>query len=60
MNERCITGLSLSGQCGAAAYCNNGYSCCAKCPEDCNIRCGWLDGNRREQSNGKADKTDPT
>lgn len=39
---KCITGQSGSGQCGAAAYCNKGYNCCAKCPDDCNGRCGWI------------------
>lgn len=39
---KCITGQSGSGQCGAAAYCNKGYNCCAQCPDDCNGRCGWI------------------
>ena len=39
---RCITGQSGSGICGAAAYCNRPYTCCAQCDEDCNGRCGWL------------------
>lgn len=40
---KCITGQSGSGQCGAAAYCNKGYNCCAQCPDDCNGRCGWIE-----------------
>lgn len=39
---KCITGQSGSGQCGAAAYCDKGYNCCAQCPDDCNSRCGWI------------------
>lgn len=39
---KCITGKSGSGICGAAAYCSTEYKCCAKCPDDCNSRCGWL------------------
>ena len=40
---KCITGKSQSGICGAAAYCNTTYKCCAQCPDDCNGRCGWLE-----------------
>jgi len=40
---KCITGKSGSGKCGAAAYCDTEYKCCAQCPDDCNIRCGWLE-----------------
>ena len=40
---KCITGKSSSGICGAAAYCDTEYNCCAQCPDDCNIRCGWLE-----------------
>ena len=39
---RCITGQSGSGICGAAAYCDQPYDCCAQCDEDCNGRCGWI------------------
>lgn len=40
----CITGMSPSGQCGAAAHCNREYTCCLQCPDDsCNGRCGWID-----------------
>ena len=42
MNESCITGLSPSRHCGAAACCSEPYDCCAACPEKCNSRCGWL------------------
>lgn len=41
---KCITGESNSGICGAAAYCDTEYKCCAQCPDDCNGRCGWLEG----------------
>ena len=41
--EKCITGKSKSGICGAAAYCSENYSCCSECDQDCNSRCGWLD-----------------
>lgn len=39
---KCITGKSQSGICGAAAYCDATYKCCAQCPDDCNSRCGWI------------------
>ena len=42
MNEKCITGLSPTRHCGAAACCPEPYNCCAACPQDCNIRCGYL------------------
>lgn len=42
-NASCITGISPSGHCGAAAYCNSEYTCCLQCPEECNGRCGWID-----------------
>ena len=41
---KCITGKSKSGICGAAAYCDTEYKCCAQCTDDCNGRCGWLEG----------------
>lgn len=40
---KCITGKSKSGICGAAAYCDTEYKCCAQCMDDCNSRCGWLE-----------------
>lgn len=40
---KCITGKSNSGICGAAAYCDTEYKCCAQCTDDCNSRCGWLE-----------------
>lgn len=42
-SAKCITGKSKSGICGAAAYCDTEYKCCAQCPDDCNSRCGWLE-----------------
>lgn len=43
----CITGMSGSGRCGAAAYCAEPVECCLQCDKDCNGRCGWIgeDGN---------------
>lgn len=42
LNDSCITGASPSGHCGAAQYCGNGYTCCAQCAKNCNMRCGWI------------------
>ena len=42
LNSACITGMSPSGHCGSAAYCNNDATCCLQCDDDCNIRCGWI------------------
>lgn len=60
MNEnlniaRCITGQSKSGICGAAAYCNKPYLCCAVCDEPCNAECRWLEryGNDGERGDGQ-------
>ena len=39
---KCITGQSGSGLCGAAAYCNEKYTCCSQCPDNCNSYCGWI------------------
>lgn len=47
-NDSCITGMSPTGHCGAAAYCDTEYSCCLQCPEPCNSQCGWIS----EQSEG--------
>lgn len=51
-NDACITGMSTSGHCGAAAFCNTEYSCCLQCPDPCNARCGWV----AEQSEVIADE----
>lgn len=40
---RCIAGKSKSGICGSAYYCSAPYVCCVNCPEECNIRCGWIE-----------------
>lgn len=40
---RCITGKSKSGICGSAYYCSAPYACCVNCPEECDIRCGWIE-----------------
>lgn len=45
----CITGMSDSGKCGAAAFCSEPVTCCLQCDkDDCNGRCGWI----KEDSNG--------
>lgn len=41
-NGKCVTGLSPTGHCGAAAYCAEPHECCAACAQNCNIRCGFL------------------
>lgn len=42
LNDSCITGMSPSGHCGSAAYCDNDATCCLQCDDDCSIRCGWI------------------
>ena len=40
--DSCITGMSPTGYCGAAAYCNTEHTCCLQCYNtSCNGRCGW-------------------
>ena len=39
----CKTGLSGSGKCGAAAYCDEPVECCLECEKDCSCRCGWTE-----------------
>ena len=48
----CVTGKSGSGHCGAAAFCSEPYQCCAECPEDCNIRCGWINAQGPKEEEG--------
>lgn len=48
LNGMCITGMSPSGHCGAAAYCDSDADCCLKCDERCSIRCGWPDAEETE------------
>ena len=44
INNDCFTGISPSGHCGAAAYCNNEHTCCLQCDDiSCNGRCDWID-----------------
>ena len=43
LNCGCITGMSPSGHCGAAFYCDSDADCCLQCDEKCSIRCGWID-----------------
>lgn len=38
----CVTGMSKSGACGSAAYCEAPYSCCKECKKECSLRCGWI------------------
>ena len=47
-NGKCVTGLSPTGHCGAATCCVEPYDCCAACPMDCNIRCGWAPDKRSD------------
>lgn len=50
LNNSCITGMSPSGHCGAAAYCNSDVDCCLQCDQECNGRCGWIE---KEENNAK-------
>lgn len=50
LNNGCITGMSPSGQCGAAACCNSDVDCCLQCDQECNGRCGWIE---KEENNAK-------
>lgn len=50
LNEDCIAGLSPSGHCGTAAYCDSDADCCLQCDQDCNGQCGWID---KEKNNAK-------
>ena len=44
INDSCITGMSPTGYCGAAAYCNTEHTCCLQCYNtSCNGRCGWAE-----------------
>lgn len=42
LNNSCITGMSSTGHCGAAAFCDKPHMCCLQCSDPCNSRCGWL------------------
>lgn len=53
---KCIAGKSQSGICGAAAYCDTTYKCCAQCPDDCNSRCGWLEERCQSAAGSLADQ----
>lgn len=44
--KKCITGWSKYGACSCCGY--EGVQCCAACKEDCNSRCGWIDGHSLE------------
>lgn len=45
----CITGKNPNGTCSC---CGNGgtVECCAQCEESCNVRCGWLDEVKSNES----------
>ena len=44
LNASCKTGISPSGYCGSAAFCNKEHTCCLNCDDtSCNGRCGWID-----------------
>lgn len=47
MDMTCVTGRNPYGHCGSAACCPEPVRCCAGCPEDCNIRCGWIEKTDR-------------
>ena len=41
--DACITGMSDSGRCGSAAYCDEPFDCCLQCCDlSCSLRCGWI------------------
>ncbi len=41
--DSCITGMSDSGRCGSAAYCDEPFDCCLQCGDlSCSLRCGWI------------------
>lgn len=44
LNHSCKTGMSPTGQCGAAAYCEEPVDCCLNCDKNSNLRCGHLEG----------------
>lgn len=49
--EPCMTGMSDSGLCGAAAYCHEPHDCCLQCDDSsCLLRCEWID---KEDDNAK-------
>ena len=55
--EKCITGESGSGYCGAAAYCGEEYKCCNQCDKMCNSYCGWItEESRSEKPDERAAK----
>ena len=45
----CKTGLSGSGKCGAAAYCDEPVECCLNCEKDCSCRCGWIEEENEDE-----------
>lgn len=56
INSECQTGLSPTGHCGAAYYCERDYSCCAACPDTCNVRCGWMGDGQDKQRGARTTK----
>lgn len=43
LNHSCKTGMSPTGHCGSAAYCDSEANCCLNCDDPCNSRCGWIE-----------------
>lgn len=43
LNHSCKTGMSPTGHCGSAAYCDSEANCCLNCDEPCNSQCGWIE-----------------
>lgn len=40
--DKNMTIFMLSNLYGSAAYCNEKYTCCSQCPDNCNSYCGWI------------------
>lgn len=43
LNHSCKTGMSPTGHCGSAAYCDSEANCCLNCDDPCNSLCGWIE-----------------
>lgn len=59
--DSCITGISDSGRCGSAAYCDEPFDCCLQCGDlSCSLRCGWIckenDGDAGSDMKGSVSK----
>lgn len=53
LNEGCITGMSPTGHCGAAACCDEPFTCCLQCPYPCNSQCGWSNADVPDSDTGE-------